>query len=423
MSYKVVWRGQFSKFGTFLGGLVMLLLTAVACRGEQSTPSELQGRIILWHDWSAEEELVLVQALNDFLEVNPGVEITRLAIPPETILAEFEHAVAEGLGPDLIIGASDWIRSLAAQSYLRPVESIGINQRNYPGRIEQAVQYRDVLYGVPGFLEPQALYFNRQQVSIPAANLDELLLQTADGRQIGFVPRFQPAYWGIRTFGEGLFDAEGNFTLATSGFTEWLTWLAANQNDPNIILSVDDASLLELFAQGQITYFIAGPEKQAELKRRLGVDKLGVTILPSGPAGAAAPLLPIESMLLNGYSSANQTMIAETLAEYLTNQQQSIRFMRDLDRVPANPSAGVDSRLYPTVDGFARQAFTGVTLPDQINLQAITESGDRAYANVLSGTLTPEEAVCRFGLEIVAATDFSGVKVDLPEGCEPFVEP
>src|SRR5690606_41037726 len=95
-------------------------------------------------------------------------------------------------------------------------------------------------------------------------------LPISAGNRVEFVPRFEEAYWGIQTMGRGLFDAEGNFTLAESGFEQWLRWLDNAQRAPGVILNVDDESLLDLFASGQIAYYIAGPERLARILERMG---------------------------------------------------------------------------------------------------------------------------------------------------------
>ena len=127
--------------------------------------------------------------------------------------------------------------------------------------------------------------------------------------------------------------------------------------------------------------------------------------------------MSIEVILLNAYSSEEQAHNAAALARFLTNQQQSIHFMRELDRVPANSATQVDPRLYQTVAGFSRQARTAVTLPGYLSGESFFAAGDRAYTGVLSGSLTPEEAVCQFGLEIIAQQKLPAEQVLLPDNC------
>lgn len=397
------------------GGILFLGL--VSCRGFLSETQRINGRIIVWHSWNSTETAVLLEALRDFQEINPGVQVINVPLTPNELLPRFIQAAREGSGPDLLIGSDDWIQELADANLIRPYTS----QTGVPinGLARQAITYRGNLYGLPLFLAPYALYYNKTIVSgTIARTLDDLLTQAAQGRRVAFVPRFEDAFWGIQTFGPNIFDRAGNLNLADSGLIPWLDWLSEMQNRPGVILNVDDASLEELFIQGRIAYYVAGPEKQAIFNATMGEESFGVTTLPSGPHGAASPLLPVETMMFYEFSSPDQAILATTLAEFLANQQQGIRFMRELNKLPANPQISVDSRIYPNVSGFWRQSFTAVVLPNTFEKSSLITAGNRAYAATLSGALTPESAVCIFGLEVAAANGLTAEQITLPPQCE-----
>ena len=169
---------------------------------------------------------------------------------------------------------------------------------------------------------------------------------------------------------------------------------------------MDDASLLELFATEQIAYYVAGPEKQDEIIALLDEEDpfdYGVVPLPSGPHGPAGPLLPAETMLPYAFTSDNQTRIANDLASFLVNQQQSIRFMRELDRVPANPAVSVDRRVYPIVSGFARQAQSAVVIPNEVPTNPLVAAGDVYYHTPARQPLQHVLTAIRHGVTIAEA--------------------
>lgn len=413
---KGLMTGQQFKIVTVL----LLLLIMVGCR-QAVSEDELNGRVTLWHSWSPAEATVLEEALAQFQEIHPDVLIITLSLPEDQILEEFLDAGHSGLGPGLLIGDDSWIGELVGTGLIRSISPDGIPSEIFNLRNRALTRYDEQLYGVPLSLKPSALYYNKSLVSDPPTSLDDLLAQADSGNQVAFVPRFSEAYWGIQAFGNGLFDTKARFTLAESGFTEWLTWLEMAQRAPGVILNVDDESLLRLFTTGEIAYYVAGPEKQALITAMIDEEAsfdYGVVPLPSGPEGAAGPLLPAETILLYTFASDKQSRIADSLADFLTNQQQSIRFMRELDRVPANPTVRVDRRIYPNVNGFAQQARTAVVIPNEIPTESLVAAGNRAYISVLSGILTPEEAVCRFGQEVAAIEGHTFTEIDLPEGCK-----
>jgi arabinogalactan oligomer/maltooligosaccharide transport system substrate-binding protein len=406
-----------------LKGLLLLfpLLFMVSC---QPSPAddELNGRITLWHSWSPAEAVVLEDALSEFEEIHPHVRIITVALPEEQLLPEFYKVGNDGLAPALLIGEDSWVGELVEAGLIRPLAPEETPNGVSYLRNSALVQYDGKRFGVPVSLAPRALYYNLDRVDTPPETLDELLAEAAKGNQVAFVPRFEKGYWGIQAFGKGLFDEQDQFTLAESGFTEWLRWLDNAQQAPGVILNVDDDSLFELFTTGGVAYYVAGPEKQAQIPAMIDEENplnFGVVPLPEGPQGDSGPLLPAETILLYAFTSPDQSRIANALAAFLVNQQQSIRFMRELDHIPANPAVTVDQRIYPIVNGFARQARTAVVIPNEIPTDSFAAAGDSAYANVLSGALTPEEATCRFGQEVISLAGVISTEQSLPEGCDP----
>ncbi len=400
--------------------IALLLLGLSGCQSARSG-DELSGRVTLWHRWPPEEAAVLEEALAEFQEIHPHAQIATVALPEDEILSEFIDAGNDGLGPGLLLADDDWIGDLAAAGLIRPLSPDETIDTLYNPRNRTLVQYGDQLYGIPLSSAPAALYYNTALVETPPENLDDLLRESADGKSVGFVPRFEEAYWGIQAFGDGLFDGDGHFQPAESGFLQWLEWLYEAQSEPGVVLSVDDQSLRELFVSGQLAYYIAGPQEIALIEELVDEENpldFAVAPLPGGPAGEAGPLLNAETILLYAYDSPQQARIAEALAFFLVNQQQSIRFMRELRRVPANLAVRVDERIYPRVSGFARQARSAVAVPNEIPAETLNEAGDLAFASVLSDLSTPAEALCQFSLYVTASLGSQADDVQLPEGCE-----
>ena len=404
----------------WLCACLLLLLPILSGCQPVAADDELRGRVTLWHSWTGTEAVELRAALAQFQEVHPAVQVVELALPETQISREFTSAANDGLAPDVLIGQNRWITELADAGLIRPLAQAEAPSTLANARNRALVAYDGELFGVPLFLAPRALYYNKNLVAEPATSLDDLLREAASGNRVEFVPRFEEAYWGIQTFGKGLFDAEGRFTLAESGFEEWLRWLDGAQRAPGVILNVDDESLLDLFASGQIAYYIAGPESLALITERMDAAnpfEVGVAPLPGGPAGPAGPLVPAETIQFYAFSSPEQARIANELAAFLVNERQGIRFMRELRKVPANPRIQVDRRIYPIVSGFAQQARTAVALPLAIPAELLFAAGNRAYTSVLSGSLTPADAVCQFAREVAAFQGDTAPEPILPERC------
>jgi len=399
---------------------LIFLLVLSSC---QLNPSDegLTGRITIWHSWSPEETVILNGTFAQFQEIHPQVHISTIAFPYDQLLDEFLIGGTEGLGPTLLLGTDSWVGDLAEAELISPLSQETTKLDLFNARNSAITQYQGQQFGVPLSLAPHALYFNKSLVSTPPMTLDELLAEAAAGRSVAFVPRFAKAYWGIQAFGEGLFDDQTRFTLAESGFTEWLSWLDEAQSAPGVIMNIDDESLMALFASGQVAYYVAGPEKQALIASMINDEnpfEIGIAPLPGNPDAPSGPILSAEMIMFYEFTSPEERIIADELAAFLVNQQQSIRFLRELDRVPANPNVRVDPRIYPNVYGFAQQSKTAVVIPNKIVADVLVEAGNRAYANVLSGVLTPAEVVCDFGQEVAASQGYSETTMSIPEGCD-----
>jgi len=401
--------------------LLLWLLLLGGCQANLRDDDTLGGRITLWHSWPGTDAIVLEETLAQFQEIHPNVHIITVAMPQDQILEEFIKSGTDGLAPSLLIGVDHWIIDLANRGLIRSVSTDDFAPALLSPRNLALTQYQGQHYGVPLSLTPRSLYYNKRLVAQPPETLDELLQEAAKGNRIAFVPRFEEAYWGIQAFGQGLFDAEGQFQVADSGFEEWLYWLDEAQNAPGVILNVDDDSLLDLFMSQEVAYYIGGPEKQTRMLAMIPEDnpfEFGVAPLPGGPYGAAGPVLSAETLFLYAFASPEQSRTADALAAFLVKQQQGIRFMRELNRVPVNPAVRVDERIYPIVSGFAQQAKTAVVIPNEIPSEALVSAGNLAYVSVLSGASTPVEAVCRFGQEVFAALGDIAPDSSLPNGCE-----
>ncbi len=406
--------------GEIISGLilfVLLLIGLTGCTLFSGPEEDPSGRIILWHSWTGDEAALLTRTVRQFEEVNPDINVVIVFWPENELLDRYQAAVSDGLGPDLMIGSSEWIQELVEARNIRPLSEKELPTANFSPVVAQTVKFQETSYGLPLFLFPDALYYNSKLAQELPLSLAEMLEQAEKGNNVAIVPRFQPSHWGLQAFGQGLFDSQGNFTLDDSGFTEWLTWLNEAQNRSGMILNVDETSLIQLFAEGDVDYLVGDPGLLPDISTLMAEDDFNVALLPTGPIGPAGPLMPIETAFFNSASSSQQFLSATALARYLFSSQQSITFMRELDRVPANPAVQVDPRIYTNVVGFSEQAESAVSLPNDLDREEFYRIGDRAYSNVLSGLLSPEEAVCRFGRQVIELQGYEEEMVYLPIEC------
>ncbi|UCC50562.1 MAG: extracellular solute-binding protein, partial [Anaerolineaceae bacterium] len=270
----------------------------------------------------------------------------------------------------------------------------------------------DELYGLPLSVETSALYYNKALTDGPPETLTELLEHAVEGKKVAINTNFDTAFWGIQAFGGRLLDEEGRVVLNQGGFANWLDWLIEAGNVPNIILSKDEAILNDLFAQGEVAYYVGQSSELLGLQDILGAEVVGVSPLPVGPNNSAGPFLTTEPIFFSMDSSPAQTERAMLLIEFLGNVEQQRRLALQTGRVPVNPQARINRRISPAVAGFVEQSKTANPLFLLPQIFDVIELGEEIYLQALEGLVTSSDAASEltkavndtYGLETVEVT-------------------
>lgn len=339
--------------GVVLGGWV------VGCSGQPTS------YIMIWHGWSEAETAVLTQSLTLFADIHPEIKVVAVAIPDDALQTRYTNAAASGLGPDILIGTSDWLTTLQAANLVRPIAEDSTSGNIYLKSALDALTIDGQLYGIPLSLQTAALYYNTNLVDTPPKSLEDLLAEAEAGKLVALGTQFERAFWGVQGFGQNVFApaTEGMEVEPYLSLVKWLVWLKTAQEVPNIIMGRDGVALRQLFAEGRAVYYVGFPEDLALLEESLGKTAVGVAVLPLGPDGPAGPVLHVEGLLFNPHSTADQFQAALVLGRFLTNEEQGAVLMRETQRVPANRQVRVNRQTNPVVWGFSQQARTAVIPP------------------------------------------------------------
>ena len=354
--------------------LVGLMLTA--CRPDpQTAPDQLNGTVLVWHDMGQEDAVVLDQVLTSFMDVHPDVRVKSLAVPSSELRQRFEDAVASGLGPDLLLGPSSWIKPLADQGRIQPIESLvepDFWAQYVPASIA-AAQYDGHFYAIPESLRMMGLYYNKSLVEKPPATLTDLMDQVVQGNKVGMSSDFADMFWGIGAFGGELEDENGQVVLDRGGFANWLVWLTTAQEGPNFLIDRDRETLRTLFGDRELAYLVDGSWAAQELQNLVGEDQLGVAPLPSGPIGPASPLLEVNAFMLSAASSQRQSELALKLAQFITNPEQATTLMRRGDRISASDRIQINPSVDPIAYPFAIQARNAIPFRNSLTMDTVID--------------------------------------------------
>ena len=155
--------------------LALLAGLAGGCSAVGGDGFQMTKNVILWHGWPKAQALVLDQALDQISEINPNVGVISLYVPPEELRERYIEATRQGVGPDLVLGSSEWIRELVEAETVRAIDPVELERFSYYENAVLALEYESEVYGFPLSLYPMALYYNRSQTSSPPTTLEALL--------------------------------------------------------------------------------------------------------------------------------------------------------------------------------------------------------------------------------------------------------
>lgn len=392
----------------------MLFLTGCGTRKN----GELSGVVNLWHGWGQEEAVILNQVITSFIDSHPNATVRATAIEPQQLRSRFEQSAISGLGPDLLLGPSNWILPLADAGLIRPIESQvppALWERYLPEAVE-TVRYQGSMYGLPESLRLLGLYYNKRLVDTPPITLDALVEEANQGKRVGMSPTFVDTFWGIQAFGGQLFDENERVVLDNGGLANWLAWLKTTLDTPNIVLDKDAQTLTTFFSDGELAYLVAGSWMRKPLQAAVGEDSLGVAPLPSGPIKEAGPFLETNVLMFSIASSSRQQELAVALATFITNAEQQTLLMRRAGRIPTNNNVRNNPSIDPLAYAFRAQARSAVPFRNSQNMEAVLNLGDSAFNRALQGVEEPIVVASELTNAINEANGFT-TKIELTDRC------
>jgi len=375
--------------------------------------TDISGTIIVLSGWQEPEQQILDDIFAQFMDIYPNIKIVHNSYNRDTLNPYTQEYISQaklGLGPDITIGMSHWIPTLAENGLIQDISQCDIDTSHYLSSALKTVHYQlenkaEGVYGIPLSLHTSALYYNETLLdgAQPPKTLDELEIQTHEqSHKIAITTDFYHAFWGIKLFGGRILNEEGELALNQGGFANWLDWLKTAQSDLNIVLTghAFDNSSQEMFINREVAYYVGRSDELVTIQQafeKQGRDVVGVAPLPgNGPSQPSGPFLQTEAIMFNPASSPKQKQIAYYLAQFLTSEEQQRKFVtKKTSRIPANTKVRVDSQVYPAWAGFIAQTKTAEPLPNiPITTPIVWQGlGDEVYIQALEGVVGISEAI------------------------------
>ncbi|WP_309067239.1 extracellular solute-binding protein [Microbacterium sp.] len=365
---------------------------------ESAAPSEeaagAGAELVIWTDAEREEAIATAAAA---FEEETGATVTLVQKNFEDLRNDFVAQVPTGEGPDITVGAHDWLGALVAAGVVSTLD-LGDAAGDFEPVALEAMTYDGQLYALPYSLETIALVQNVDMVGEDApATWDELVQRAEEAgaeRPIAINTAGETGdgytMYGFQTsFGAPVFvqDESGSYTTEVGMGGEageaFAQWLHENGTAGSGIISttVDYDINNELFNSGQAPFTVQGPWAMSAFT---DVPNIAVHPIPSAGGEPAAPFVGVQGFYVSSQSE-NALLAQEFLVNHLATEEAQRALYEADPRIPAFTSLAEEVASDPIIAGFLASSQNGVPMPSIPEMGSVWDLWNAAEVQIING--------------------------------------
>ena len=364
--------------------------------GEESSAPAASGTLTVWAD---ETRTPIITEIGKQFTEDKGVTIKVVQKDFGTLRDEFTTQAPSGKGPDILIGAHDWIGSLVESGGIAPVE-LGAMAEELQDVAVEGFTYDGQTYGLPYAVENIALVRNTDLAPEAPESWDDMV---ATGKQlvaqkkaklpiaIQQDPTNGDPYHLFplqQSFGSSIFAStpEGydasQLTIGDDNGIAFAKWLsqAAKQKVVNPSVTYDIAT--GEFAKGKVPYIITGPWALAVFDE--GGVKYSVEEIPSPGGEPAVPFVGVQGFMISAHSE-NAVAANDFVLNYLGTEESQQQLFEVGGRPSAMTSVFEQSTDDPIYEGFGSVGAAGVPQPNIPAMDAVWAEWGKTEMAIIKG--------------------------------------
>lgn len=374
---------------------------------ETSEPAGDGGTLTIWVDDTREDA---VRAAAETFEAETGATVELVQKNYDDIRPDFLAQVPTGEGPDITVGAHDWLGEFTANGVVAPIE-LGDVAADFEDVALEAFTYEGQVYGLPYAIENIALYRNTELVDQTPATFDEMIAAgEASGAEYPFLIQITEngdpytMYPFQTSFGAPVFETneDGSYIaeLAMGGEagTAFAQWLAEQGAAGNLNTSWEYDIVVEAFANGEAAFLVGGPWMLGEF----GDVELAVDPIPSAGGEPAQPFTGVQGFYVSAQSQ-NALLATDFLVNYMATEEAQIALYEAGDRTPALTSAADVVSEDPIAAGFREVGADAVPMPSIPEMGEVWNFWGVTEAQIISGAVDPVDGWEKMIADIEAA--------------------
>ena len=381
-----------------------------------SSGGDANADLVIWADQKKADSLKeIAKSWGQEQGITVAVQIVANDLQPAFITAN-----QAGNGPDIVMGAHDWIGNLVQNSAIRPVVLSPEAEANYSDIALKAVTYDGQIYATPYAVECLGLFVNKAltQVTEPATIEEMVEAGTAAGTELilsqavdekGDAYNMEPIYTaaGGYLFGK---NPDGSYNSKDLGIGKEGSIRAAEKigqlgKQGVLRKSVTAANHISLFTDAKAPYLISGPWALADIKKA-GIDYQLTRIPGFGDieGSQARPFAGVNCFYVA--SNGKNKAFAET---FVADAAKDMTFAASM--FPSNELPPTQKDLaeklraeQPDMVTFADMSAQADPMPAIPAMSSVWEPFGRAQANIVAGA-DPASTMAGVGETIRASID------------------
>jgi arabinogalactan oligomer/maltooligosaccharide transport system substrate-binding protein len=396
----------------FVALALTTLVFACACTGDSGPtpgptprPRFTGGALLIWAD--EPRARALRPFADQFTRQNPGVTVRIEVVGFDEMLEEVLRAGPAGSGPDLFLGAHEWLTQLVPA---RAVVTVNLSRvaSDFLPVTAKAFSSDGRFYGVPFAFQNVALIRNTKLVPQAPQTWEELekvalRLKRQNKAEIPLglpVPDPFSEYPLFSALGGYLFGEATNGDVDTDDIgldspgglkaaEAFARWTKRGLIDTRVTNDV----MVQRFGDGTIPFAITGPWSIEETGIGFATRGVPFAIEPIPPLAGVEPkpLVHVQGFMVSRF--AKTPLLAQSFAvDYLTGAEAQIRLSGASRRPPALRAALARVQADPGLGAFARSGRNGVPVPTIRRADRVWPIWTAAYTELFNGTKSPRKA-------------------------------
>ncbi|MFC5941511.1 maltose ABC transporter substrate-binding protein [Micromonospora harpali] len=386
-----------------------LALAASGCGGsddDSSAPAAKEsagatsGKLVIWAD---DKRTAALKPFAEKFGQENGVTVEVQAVSKD-LQTNFVTASQQGSGPDVVVGAHDWIGNLVQNGAIDPVQLAADQKSGFNETAVKAVTFNGQLYGVPYAMENLALIRNTELAPEAPKTIEDLVAAgkklKADKKaseilclqsgQNGDAYHIYPLYTsaGGYLFGTA---ANGDYDPKDLGVGKPESIAAfqkiaklGEKGEGALKRSITPENSIATFTGKKCAFLVSGPWAIADAKKaNISYD---ISPVPGFAGGKEAqPFVGVQAFYVAA-KGKNKALAQEFVANYTTKPELAVALYNAEPRPPALTAAldqvkGSD----PDLAKFTEAGKNGQVLPAIPAMAAIWDPFGKAEAAIIGG--------------------------------------